>query len=297
VTSTARAEATADAFPSVPLRSLDTLWLQVAGTVCNLQCTHCFISCSPTNHAHELMDLAVVKRYLDEAADLGVKEYYFTGGEPFLHRDLLEMIEAALAQGPVTVLTNGVLIRPDIAARLRRLADGSPYSLDLRVSIDGYDAAGNDAIRGAGTFERIMMGVRLLAEAGLSPVLTVTAACEGAATDDGRQRFLELLRGMGLPHPRLKVMPLLRLGAEASRARGYEPWETLRGRALTAEDVEALQCSSCRMATARGVWVCPILLDFPGGRLGDTLAEAAQPFSVRYPACTTCHEEGLSCRT
>ena len=39
-----------DLYPESPLLALDTLWLQVAGTLCNLQCTHCFISCSPDNH-------------------------------------------------------------------------------------------------------------------------------------------------------------------------------------------------------------------------------------------------------
>src|SRR5436853_7720218 len=56
--------------PKVELRSLDTLWFQVGGTVCNLACTHCFISCSPTNHTHEMMPLAEVERYLEEAMAL-----------------------------------------------------------------------------------------------------------------------------------------------------------------------------------------------------------------------------------
>ena len=120
--------------PSSPLLALDTLWFQVAGTLCNLQGTHCFISSSPTNHAFEMMSLADVRRYLAEAEALGVKEYYFTGGEPFLNRDIFEMIETALALGPVSVLTNGVLIREETAARLRALSDGSPYSLDLRIA-------------------------------------------------------------------------------------------------------------------------------------------------------------------
>ncbi|MEO6326947.1 MAG: radical SAM protein, partial [Thermoanaerobaculia bacterium] len=47
-------------YPSAPLTALDTLWLQVAGTLCNLACTHCFISCSPTNHAHGMLSLADV---------------------------------------------------------------------------------------------------------------------------------------------------------------------------------------------------------------------------------------------
>ena len=62
--------------PHVPMLSLDTLWFQVAGTLCNLQCTHCFISSSPTNHSHEMLTLEAVKRHLAEAEALGVKEYW-----------------------------------------------------------------------------------------------------------------------------------------------------------------------------------------------------------------------------
>jgi molybdenum cofactor biosynthesis enzyme MoaA len=284
-------------FPHAPLVALDTLWFQVAGTVCNLQCTHCFISCSPTNHRHEMMSLATVRRYLAEAAALGVREYYFTGGEPFLHREIFEMLEAALAQGPVSVLTNGVLIRPPVAQRLRALSEASPYSLDLRISIDGWDAASNDPIRGAGTFARILEGIRSLAAADLSPVITVTEACDGAGTTEGRTRLLAFLRDIGLARPRLKVMPLLRLGAEVTRSRAYASWETLRGRELTRPEAEALQCSSGRMATAAGVYVCPILLDFPSARMGESLRDTLRPFELRYRACFTCHEQGLSCRT
>jgi molybdenum cofactor biosynthesis enzyme MoaA len=284
-------------YPSSPLVALDTLWFQVAGTLCNIQCRHCFISSSPTNHAHEMMDLPAVRGYLAEAATLGVKEYYFTGGEPFLNRELPEMLAATLAQGPATVLTNGLLIRPEVARRLRELADGTEYSLDLRVSMDGWDAATNDAIRGEGTFERILAGVRHLADAGLNPVLTVTEACAGAASAAGRARLLDFLRAIGLRQPRLKVMPLLRLGAETARTRGYEPWETLAGRTLTREEAEALQCSSSRMVTARGVYVCPILIDSPGARLAASLAGAMRPFTLSHRACYTCHVEGLSCRT
>jgi AdoMet-dependent heme synthase len=283
--------------PSSPLLALDTLWFQVAGTLCNLQCTHCFISCSPANHAHEMMGLGEVRRYLAEAEAIGVKEYYFTGGEPFLNREILEILEAALVLGPTSVLTNGVLIRPETAARLRALSDASPYSLDVRISVDGMDAATNDAIRGEGTFERIVAGIRNLAAAGLNPVITVTEACEGAGLAEGRARLLGRLRDLGLPRPRLKVMPLLRLGAETTRSRAYAEWESLVGRTLSPDEAEALQCSSCRMVTSKGVYVCPILIDFPGARMAATLAEALRPFALSYRACFTCHEQGLSCRT
>src|SRR5437899_6409715 len=93
--------------PLVPLAHLDDLWFQVAGTLCNLTCRHCFISCSPHNHSFGLLTLDAVRRALDDSVPLGVKEYYFTGGEPFLHRDMVAILELTLAYGPATVLTNG----------------------------------------------------------------------------------------------------------------------------------------------------------------------------------------------
>jgi molybdenum cofactor biosynthesis enzyme MoaA len=284
-------------YPSVPPSSLDTLWFQVAGTLCNLRCTHCFISCSPTNASHRMLSLSDVRARLEEAEDLGVKEYYFTGGEPFLNPEMLEILQETLRRGPATVLTNGMLLTEARCARLRELFDASEYSLDIRVSLDGITAAENDALRGEGTFARILEGIRHLAEAGLNPVVTVTEASPEAGTGDGRVRLLDWLRGIGLTRPRLKVLSLFRIGAEAARARPYASWETLRGRSLDSPALDALMCSSSRTVTDRGVWVCPILIDQPAARLGDSLAEALRPFPLAYGACFTCHEYGVTCRT
>ena len=62
------------AAPRVPLFALDALWFQVGGTVCNLWCTHCFINCSPKNHAFEFMSREQVRGYLQESLPYGVKE-------------------------------------------------------------------------------------------------------------------------------------------------------------------------------------------------------------------------------
>jgi molybdenum cofactor biosynthesis enzyme MoaA len=284
-------------YPFVPSVSLDTLWFQVAGTLCNLKCTHCFISCSPTNHSHEMLTLRQVRERLSEAARLGVREYYFTGGEPFMNTEMLPMLEEALRQGPVSVLTNGLLLTPERCQRLKALSDDSDYSLDIRISIDGYTAEVNDPIRGSDTFDKILGGIRNLAEAGLNPVITVTEACEGAGTAEGRARFLDWMRQIGLSRPRLKILSLFRIGAEQRRLRAYESWESLRGRHLAQEESEKLQCSSCRMVTSKGVYVCPILIDEPAARMGDSLAETLRPFRLAYASCFTCHEYGVTCRT
>ena len=281
--------------PSVTLRALDTLWFQVAGTICNIACTHCFISCSPKNHSHEMMSLADVEHWLGEARELGVKEYYFTGGEPFMNRDMLAILERTLQQGPATVLTNGMLLRAEVCAKLRELFDASEYSLDLRVSLDGFDAASHDAIRGQGVWERVMIGLRNLAAVGLNPVITVTTAAEGVEKGEGRTRFLEIIRGFGFAKPRLKVLSLFRIGAEETRSRAYEAWERIEA----LDDVQAatLQCSSGRMITSKGVYVCPILIEEPAARLGQSLADAQRPFALKYGACHTCWVDGVTCTT
>src|SRR5213593_3628136 len=114
--------------PLVGIDHLDHLWFQVAGTLCNLTCQHCFISCSPHNRNFGFLDLATVRRYLDESVALGVKEYYFTGGEPFLNRDMVPILKLTLQYGPATVLTNGTVFHADWLERLRAAEDASPYS-------------------------------------------------------------------------------------------------------------------------------------------------------------------------
>jgi MoaA/NifB/PqqE/SkfB family radical SAM enzyme len=281
----------------VPLVALDTLWFQVAGTLCNIECTHCFISSSPQNRSHGMLSLADVERRLAEARELGVREYYFTGGEPFMNRDMLAILEVTLRQGPATVLTNGMLLRPEICARLRALFDASEYSLDIRVSLDGFDAQSHDAIRGRGVWDKVMDGLRNLAAAGLNPVITVTTAAAGVESGHGRSRFLDLIRGFGFARPRLKVLPLFRIGAEEHRTRAYADWERISPEMLQDGDAAKLQCSSCRMVTSKGVYVCPILIEQPQARMGESIGETLRPFPLQYGACHTCWVDGVTCTT
>lgn len=283
--------------PSVALRSLDTLWFQAGGTLCNLECTHCFISCSPTNRTHEVLSLETVRTYLAEAVELGVKEYYFTGGEPFINRDMEAILAETLQVGPATVLTNGLLLNPERCRRLADMGAASEYSLDLRISLDGYSAEANDPIRGEGTFERILAGVLNAVRAGLNPVITVTEVHEENTSDEGRTRFLALLAERGIERPRLKILPVFHLGAEVERTGAYESWQRLSAADTPEDGWDHLQCSSCRMVTDQGVWVCPILVNEPSGRMGDRLTDTLDGFPLDHPACWTCHVYEVSCRT
>lgn len=287
-------------YPLLHFKRLDTLWLQVTGTLCNLACLHCFISCGPNNDSHDFMSLEQVLDALKWADTHGVKEYYYTGGEPFLHPDIKAMITHTLKQGPLTILTNGILIDEDLAHWLAQTFHASHYSFDVRVSLDGTTPKENDAIRGRHTFEKIMAGVDRLVAAGLNPVITVTTCHAELDGEAGRARFIQMLRERGITQPRLKFLAPFKIGREERRHGGegaYQASERLYLEDIPDPDTDHLQCDSCRMVTARGVWPCPILIEEESARMGDTLEDGAHHIRLDHPACYTCHVDGVSCKT
>ena len=281
--------------PWVDLKSLDEVWFQVGGTLCNLSCAHCFISCNPSNKSFGFLTLETVRRFLEESAELGAKEYYFTGGEPFLNRELLSILEETLRWGPATVLTNGTAFRERLVRELSSIASASRYSLEIRVSIDGPSAETNDPIRGEGTFEAALQGVRLLSEASFLPIITMMQSWPDSETLEVLRAFTAELKRRGCERPRFKILPALRIGMEAKRTRGYRPDERVSAEMLEGYDVDQLICSHSRTVTDRGVAVCPILIEAPGVHLGATLREASRPFAVSRPACFTCYLFGSIC--
>ena len=282
--------------PSIPLTDIDELWFQVVGTLCNLKCTHCFISCSPTNDTHGMILKERVFEMLEKAKEKGVREYYFTGGEPFLHPDLFELIEATLSQGPLTILTNGILISENKARRLAEIARNSEYSLDLRISLDGMTAEENDEIRGKGTFNKIISSVDRLYKNRITPIITVTEVRDGMGSADGRRKFLDLLRTFGIEQPRMKFLTPFKIGNEAERTSGYEKYEYVYEGNLIEGEEEMFQCSNSRMVTDDGIYPCPILINHPDAKMGNTLDETENPTELKWSACYTCHVSGVSCR-
>jgi molybdenum cofactor biosynthesis enzyme MoaA len=277
------------------LDHLDALWFQIAGTVCNLRCNHCFISCSPENHALGMMTFDQFLPYLHEAIKLGVKEFYFTGGEPFINPELLKILEATLQAGPATVLTNGTLFSSQVIKELATTRDASMYSLELRVSIDGFSPETNDPIRGPGTFKRIMCGIKLLLDGGFLPIVTAMRSWPIEQDEAQLARFKTSLAEIGYRYPRIKLLPSLKIGQEARRDHGYSEHDFITKSMMVGYDSGQLMCSNSRIVSARGVHVCPILVDQPDSLLGKRLSSARQAVELRYQACTTCYQYGALC--
>ena len=216
--------------------------------------------------------METIGRFLEESVTLGVKEYYFTGGEPFLNRDMVAILEKTLGYGPATVLTNGTVFKDDWLTRLARAEAESHYSLEFRVSIDGFTAEQNDPIRGDGTFARALEGVRQLLRHGFLPIVTVARTQDEQDEAALFKGFVQLLRTIGYDRPRVKILPTLRMGAEADRQRGYRDEERVTPEMMEGFDASLLICEHSRIVTDHGVYVCPILIEAPDARLGDTLA-------------------------
>lgn len=114
---------------------------------CNLQCVHC-LSSSGQRDEREL-STEEAKKILDDLRDLQVFYINIGGGEPMVRRDFFELLEYSVANGiGVKFSTNGAFIDEEKAQRLAAM----DY-LDIQISLDGVDAATNDAVRGEGSYD------------------------------------------------------------------------------------------------------------------------------------------------
>jgi mycofactocin radical SAM maturase len=158
---------------------------------CNLRCSHC-LSADVRARGRGELDTGACRAVLDELARMRVFQVNLGGGEPFLREDILDLLAHAHVLGITTcVSTNGTMLDADLIDELLCM-DAPVY---LQVSLDGALQGTNDAIRGEGTFARILRGVELLAERGypdlsLNMVVTRVNAGELAA-------FHELARAHG----------------------------------------------------------------------------------------------------
>jgi uncharacterized radical SAM superfamily Fe-S cluster-containing enzyme len=159
------------------------LWLYT-NFDCNLHCDYCCVRSSPTAPRREL-GLARVKQIAREATELGVKEIFVTGGEPFLLEDIDEILIACADAAPTTVLTNGMLFTGRRVETLRTLPRDR---IALQISLDSATPDRHDFHRGLGTWARTREGIQRAHELGFRVRLAATVS-----TDDEAKEFRQFL--------------------------------------------------------------------------------------------------------
>src|SRR3990172_1472745 len=213
----------------VTLAALRTLWINT-GSLCNITCSKCYMESSPENDRLAYITRAEMGAYLDEIerGSWPVREIGFTGGEPFMNPDIIEMFGDALKRGfSVLVLTNAMqpMLRPRIGDGLAALRDAHGSRLVMRVSLDHYTQELHDTERGPGSFVKTVEGIDWLAAEGFTLALA-GRTCWGESEKDARAGYAALIAERAWPldaydHAELVLFPEMDATlAQAARADG-----------------------------------------------------------------------------
>ena len=154
------------------------LWLYT-NFDCNLHCDYCCVRSSPSAPRREL-GLSRVRRIAREAAELGVKEIFVTGGEPFLLEDIGDILVSCAAAAPTTVLTNGMLF---VGRRIESLRALPRDRIVLQISLDSATPGLHDLHRGPGTWARTREGIQRARAYGFRVRLAATVSTDAEAEE------------------------------------------------------------------------------------------------------------------
>lgn len=155
---------------------------------CQCRCPHCYAAARQRENAAE-MSTAELKALIDNIRELGVINLNFTGGDPLLREDILDLVAHANKRGLITrITTNGYLLTRERVAAMRRAGLNQ-----CGISIDDADPDTHDRLRGLpGLFERAVRGFGLLHEFGIE------------------SRFMTYASRRNLPHGMERIMSLAR---------------------------------------------------------------------------------------
>lgn len=288
---------------SVPLSDPQTLWFNT-GTLCNIECSNCYILSSPTNDALVYLTEAEVQSYLDQIAARGwpIREIGFTGGEPFMNPGMIAMTRAALERGfEVLILTNAMrpMMRKPVKAGLLDLRERFGDKLTLRISVDHHSAALHDEERGAGSFARTIEGMEWLRDNGFRMAVAGRTVW-GESEAEARTGYAALFASHGFAIDAQDPGQTVLFPEMDERVEVPEITTACWG--ILNKSPQDVMCASSRMVVKRkgaetpAVLACTLLPYAPEFELGATLAEAEQAVQLNHPHCAKfCVLGGASC--
>ncbi len=296
---TAKGEPRAEVHLSRP----ETLWFNT-GTLCNIECANCYIESSPTNDRLVYITADEVSDYLDqlEARAWNVREIGFTGGEPFMNPEMIEITRRALARGyDVLVLTNAMrpMMRKSMRAGLEALQADYGDKLTLRISVDHWSEAHHDTERGKGSFEKTLEGMRWLRDTGIRMAVAGRTVW-GESDAEARAGYRALFEREGFaidPADPGETVLFPEMDAMAD-----VPEITTACWGILDKSPDDVMCASSRMvvkrrgAAAPAVVACTLLAYEPEFEMGPTLEDAERPVHLNHPHCAKfCVLGGASC--
>ncbi|MEH6823409.1 MAG: radical SAM protein [Motiliproteus sp.] len=276
--------------------ALKELWFHT-GTACNLACPFCLEGSGPGDQRLQLVKLADVVPFIDEAIELGVEQFSFTGGEPFLAKDIVKILGYAAERRPCLVLTNGT---EPLLQRLHQLEPlrQAAHLIKFRISLDHYQPELHDAGRGECSFGKAMEGLQRLHQLGFAvSVARHMDADEERSEVDSHYRAL--FRRWDLPED-LNIVAFPDFAVPGSHPQVPQVTEHCMTRYQTAQSRGEFMCASSKMVIKlqgrMRVYACTLVDDDSEYDLGGSLAEAMQQrISMKHHRCYSCFAFGSSC--
>jgi len=239
---------------------------------CNFRCVHCYNATH--SGAESEMSSAQWRSVLKQLAEMACHTVTFTGGEVFVRKDALELLQAACAQGfSILINTNGSLINEAV---MREFEAVRPYLQMVEVSFYGATADIHDQLaRRPGAYSNTLRALRLLLEAGMNVMAKFVTMRDNF---DGIPRFEEDMRKLGarymissgvlIPRTNRDESPLVQILTDEQYSR------LLADRPDSARPGGSIELKQCQPGHVRGaiapdgsVSPCEWLTDFKLGNL------------------------------
>ena len=277
-------------------KTLKELWFHT-GTICNLSCPFCLEGSKPGDGRLDQIDLDDIVPFVNEALTLGVEKFSFTGGEPFVTKDMLKILGHCLELRACMVLTNGtrpLLMRLEEIKKLKQ----KPHPLHFRVSIDYADSRCHDASRGHGNFQLALQSAGQLHRWGFR-VSIARQRQKGEDINKVDAGFAPVLKAASLPVD-TKIVSFPDLLTPGAGAKGPHITENCMTTHHTEESRERFMCAFSKMIVKRNgqmrVYACTLVDDDEDYDLGGSLTQA-MPVRVmmKHQRCYACFAQGASC--
>lgn len=282
----------------IEAKKIKTLWFNT-GTLCNIECKNCYIESSPKNDRLVYLTFEEVKSFIDEAIDknLATNEIGFTGGEPFMNKDILKMIEYSLLKNfKVLVLSNAM--KP-MLNRKENLLKLNHQNLTIRVSIDHYEKAKHEEIRGKNTFDVMMQGLLWLNQNNFNYALA-TRLLWGEQEDQLRDNFNQFIDKYNLKLDAKSEQQLVTLTEMDEKL--DTPEITTACWNILGKNPDDIMCSWSRMVVKKkgkekpSVIACTLLPGEDEFDLGESLTNSLQKIHLNHKHCSKfCVLGGSSC--
>lgn len=277
-------------------QQLKELWFHT-GTVCNLACPFCLEGSKPGDDRLNKVSFDDVQPFIDEAMGLGVEQFSFTGGEPFIIKDIVKILAYALERKSCLVLSNATMPLQRRLKEVATLADSS-HELNFRVSFDHPDFLKHDQGRGAGMFQLALEGIAALHQLGFG----VSIARHRQADEDGAAvdaQYQQHFQHAGIPtDTRIVSFP----DFLAPGFMGVVPHitESCMTQYHTSEGRVKFMCHFSKMVVKHQgqmrVYACTLVDDDPDYDLGTSLKEAMRErVMLKHHRCYSCFAQGACC--